>query len=240
MFRFLLAAPPLLLALPAAAADRAYTIGSFERIRVEGPFRVDVTLGKSPAASAQGDMRNTDRLNVRVEGDMLIVSANSNAWQEQANARDSSNSPAATILRVSTPNLRAATVIGGGQVTITGPMRGQRVDLSITGTGALTATGIVADQLIAAVTGSGTLTLAGKASKTRLSGNGPTRILAEKLIADDLSVRTDGSGDTVARARYTANINAAGIGGVTVYGTPTCVVNANVQGPVSCGERAAP
>lgn len=240
MLRFFLAAPLLLVAVPAAAADRAYSVGSFEKVRIDGPFRVELTLGKSPGAIAQGDMRNTDRLNLRVEGDTLIVSANSNAWQEQANTADSKRSPAATIVRVSTPTLRGAVVFGGGQLTISGPLRSQRVDLSVTGTGSITANAVTADQLIASVTGAGTMTLAGKAAKARLIGNGPTRIIADKLVADDLSVRTDGSGETTARARYTANVNAAGVGAVTVYGTPTCVVNKTVQGPVSCGERTAP
>jgi hypothetical protein len=244
MLRFLVALPAVLpaalVAFPALAADRTYTVGSFERIRIDGPFRVDLTVGKSPGATAQGDTRNTDRVNIRVEGDTLIVSANSNAWQEQADAARSTRSPAATIIRASTPRLRGAVVYGGGQLSISGPVRAQRVDLSVRGTGSLSATGIVADQLIASVTGPGTLTLGGKAAKARLSGDGPARILAEGLVTDDLSVRTDGNGETIARARITANINAAGVGAVTVYGKPTCVVNKNVQGPVSCGELLAP
>ncbi|QQV77440.1 DUF2807 domain-containing protein [Sphingomonas aliaeris] len=244
MIRFPLAfaasLPALLVASPALAADRTYSVGSFDRIRIDGPFRVELTVGKSPGATAQGDTRNTDRLNIRVEGDTLIVSASSTAWQEQANTASSNRSPAATIIRASTPRLRSATVYGGGQLSIAGPMRAQRVDLSVRGTGSLDVRAIDADQLIADVSGPGTMTLAGKAAKARISGNGPTRILAEKLVANDLSIRTDGNGETIARARFTTTVNAAGVGAVTVYGKPTCIVNKNVQGPVSCGELLVP
>lgn len=240
LFAIALTVPAMLGAGPAAAADRTYSVSSFERIRIDGPFRVDLTLGKSPAAVAQGDTRNTDRLDLRVEGDVLVVRAAPGAWEEQANSADATRSPAITVIRLSTPTLRGAVVVGGGQLTISGPLRGQRIDLSLTGTGSLTASAIATDQLIALVTGSGTLTLAGTAAKARLSGNGTTRIQAGNLVAGDLTVRTDGNGETVARARYTANINAAGVGAVTVYDAPTCVVNKNVQGPVSCGVKGTP
>ena len=42
-----------LAAAPAGAADRNYSIGSFERIRVDGAFEVKLTTGKSPAAIVQ-------------------------------------------------------------------------------------------------------------------------------------------------------------------------------------------
>lgn len=240
MLRFLALAPFLLLVAPASAAERTYSVSSFERIRVDGPFKVELTLGKAPSGKAEGDTRSTDRLDLRVEGDTLIVRAGTGAWEEQAAAKKPTQSPTATVIRVSTPNLTGATVIGGGQLTIAGPMRGQRITLALTGSGSLTAGGVAADQLIATVTGSGTLTLAGKAARARLSANGTTRIVADKLVADDLTLRTDGNGETTARARYTANVNAAGVGAVTVLGTATCVVNKNVQGPVSCGAATAP
>lgn len=240
MLRFLVLAPIVLLTVPAHAEDRTYSVSSFERIRIDGPFKVELTLGKAPSGKAVGDTRSTDRLDLRVEGDTLIVRAGTGAWEEQAAAKKPSHSPTATVIRVSTLNLNGATVIGGGQLTIAGPMRGQRITLTLTGSGSLTASGLAADQLIASVTGSGTLTLAGKAARARLSANGTTRIVADKLVADDLNLRTDGNGETTARARYTANINATGVGAVAVYGTATCVVNKNVQGPVSCGAAAGP
>ena len=41
-------------ALPAAAAERSYTLTSFDRIRVEGPFAVDLVTNRSPFARATG------------------------------------------------------------------------------------------------------------------------------------------------------------------------------------------
>jgi hypothetical protein len=60
------------------------------------------------------------------------------------------------------------------------------------------------------------------------------------LVADDLTVRTDGNGEMTAQARYTATIASAGVGSVTIYGKPTCTIRGNANGPVNCGNVMSP
>lgn len=234
LFVLLLAAPLTL--VPAAAQQRSYAIGSFDRVRVSGPYRVIVTLGVSPGAVAEGDMRATDALDIRVEGTTLIVQGRNSAWGEQP-AAGSSGAP---VIRVSTLAIRAVAMTGAGQVSIAGPFRGQRLDLAMSGSGTLDAPAIDADQLFVSVLGSGTMTLGGRAAIVRLTTSGTAGITASALDARDLTVRLDGSGAITASARYTAGINASGLGSVTVYGSPACTVNRNAQGPVSCGKQMAP
>ena len=99
----------------------------------------------------------------------------------------------------------------------------------------MTLTGADADQLIATVIGSGSMTLGGRAAKVRLLTSGAGGIAADRLLADDLTVRVEGTGATSAAARYTANVTTAGIGGVTVLGTPACTVKSLAGGPIQCG-----
>ncbi|MDO7841334.1 head GIN domain-containing protein [Sphingomonas immobilis] len=226
----------LIAATPAAAQQRSYSIGSFDRVRVSGPYRVIVTLGASPSGVAEGDMRVTDLLDIRVEGTTLIVKGRNSAWGEQPAA----GSSGAAVIRVSTQAIRAVTMTGAGQVSIAGPFRGQRIDLAMIGNGTLDAPALDADQLFASVLGSGSMTLGGRAAKVQLTTSGTAGITASALDAGDLTVRLDGSGAIAARARYTAGITASGLGSVTVYGTPACTVNRTAQGPVSCGKLAAP
>ena len=70
--------PLLALALPAApgiahAADRSFMVGSFTRVRVDGPFAVTIATGKSPGAKATGSNDALDALTVRVDGDTAVV-----------------------------------------------------------------------------------------------------------------------------------------------------------------------
>jgi hypothetical protein len=226
----------LLAFVPAHAAHRNYSIGSFDRIRVEGPFDVRLATNASPGASAEGDPKATQDLDIRVEGTTLIVSAGVGGWGEQPRG----GATEATVITVSTGMIRRATVIGGGKLTVAGPLRGQRIDLSLTGSGSLAASGIQADQLFVILLGSGDIALAGRAAKVNLTTSGPGTIAAAKLAAGDLTLRLDGNGETNATALYTANVTTTGIGAATVYGKPACTVKAVAGGPVSCGQLPAP
>ena len=226
----------LLLSVPTNAAERTYSIGSFDRIRVEGPFEVRLTTGASPGARAQGTPRATDGLDIRVEGTTLIVRAAVNGWGEQAVAGNAG----APVIHASTPAIRSATVIGGGQLTINGAIKGQRIDLSLTGSGSLGAGGLNADQLSATLFGSGSMKLGGRAAKVRLVTSGSGVIDAAPLSAGDLILRLEGPGEIRATARFTANVTTTGLGAATVYGTPACTVKASAGGPISCGKLPAP
>lgn len=226
----------ILLAGPAQAAERIYSVGSFDRIRVEGPFDVHVAIAPSPGARADGDRHATDNLDIRVEGMTLIVRAGVSGWGEQPVA----GAGGAPVVTVTTAAVRSAVVVGGGRLAITGPVRGQRIDLSLTGSGSLGVAGLDADQLFVTLLGSGDIALSGRAAKVRLSTSGPGRITAAPLVADDLTLRLDGNGETEATARYTADVTTTGIGAATVYGTPACTVKAVAGGPISCGKLPAP
>jgi hypothetical protein len=231
MARFLLAFALLAAAMPARAADRTYTIGSFDRVRVAGPFEVRLVVGGSPGARAEGDSDLLDRVEVEVNGGTLVVSMGINGWGERGAAASS-----VPVVTLSTPRLQSATVNGGGRLTIE-DMEGQALTLMVTGSGSIEATGLDARQLDATVIGTGSLRLAGEAAKARLASNGPASIDATGLEVDDLTLRTDGAGETHVAARYTADVNAVGVGRVVVDGSPACVVRpAQGHAPVVCGQ----
>ena len=100
---------------------------------------------------ATGDARGVDAVDLRVEGTMLIVRASANVWAEQPTGAQGG----LPVITVTTPSLRAATLIGGGRLAIDGPVRGQRIDLQLTGSGTMDVAGLEADQLFATVLGSG-------------------------------------------------------------------------------------
>src|SRR5881275_2847059 len=70
------AAVALTLAAPAGAASRNFGITSFEKVRVEGPFKVVLTTGVAPFARATGSPAALDRIAVEVRGNTLVVHTN--------------------------------------------------------------------------------------------------------------------------------------------------------------------
>ena len=221
----------VLLAAPAGAADRPVFAGSFDRLRVEGPFAVTVTAGRSPSARIGGDARQLDHVEVRLDGTTLVVRPTIERWEEQAEA-----GATPVTVTLATPVLSSVSVLGGGQIVIAGG-RSARLDLSVTGAGSIVLTGANADQANATVVGAGRIALAGRAAKARLLVNGAGRIDAEKLDTGELIVRVDGPGETLARARYTATVTNVGLGHVAIAGTPRCIVKSDAGGPVQCGVR---
>lgn len=222
----------LLLLLPAAvsAADRTVSVGvgSFDRLRVEGPFRVHVSAGP-PRATVSGDSRTIDAVDVHADGDTLVVRANNNGWGERPVV-----AAGPVTVTLSTPTLVRAVAAGGAEVTIA-RMRGDRVDLVLSGSGTMTVAAVDAAQLDAGVVGNGTITLAGRAARARLTVNGAGTMDAGALIADDLTLDHDGPGNSKAQARYTARVTHTGLGEVEVSGNARCTVKAAGGGPVRCG-----
>ncbi len=215
----------------AGAASRSYSVGSFDRVRVDGPFRVEIHTGASPGAAVDAGQALLDRVEIVSEGETLAVRYRVGQWSERGPSR---RADAPAVVRLSTGAVRTLLVGPGAEVTLD-RARGQRVDLSVTGAGVLTVAAAEADQLAATVIGAGSITLAGHAGRARLLTDGPGTIDAGALVANDLTVRLDGSGETRAAARYTAQVTDTGLGRVTVTGPAKCTVTAPAGGQVACG-----
>lgn len=236
MIRALLAFAMLLFAAPASAADRSFVVTNFDRIRVEGPFEVRVTIGQSSAsARATGDARVIANLSVEVQAGVLVVRKASNGWNEQGKVEGP-----APVITLTAPELRSALVIGGGKLVIAGKVRAARLDLQITGAGLMDASGIDADDLIVTAIGAGNVSLAGKSLRARMTISGAGGIAAIPLMAGDLTVRLEGPGEALASARYTADLTSTGLGRIVVIGNPKCTTRAQGGGPILCGPDAKP
>ena len=232
MIRALVLAPLFLIAAaaPAQAAERVWNIASFDRVRVDGPFEVRIATGSSPRATASAaDPALLERLRLDVQGTTLSLRLDRGTGDYAARGSD-----AATVFTLSTPALKGVTLLSGAKVLVT-RMAATRVDLGVTGTGALSVDEASAEQVNATVIGSGTISVGGRAGKARLVTNGPGTIDAAALSAGELFVSLDGSGETRAAARYAAEVASTGMGRVSVAGNPKCTVRAAAGGPVTCG-----
>lgn len=230
--RYLLFAP-LLAASPAFAAERTFPTGSFERVRVEGPFRVSIASG-SPGARASADQGTLDRLSIEVNGGTLTVRLGGAGWAERPGLAKAT----VPVITLSTPRLSSVAISAGAEVAVDA-LAGARADLTITGPGSLAVARADADQLVAKVIGTGTLAIAGRVRSARLSLNGSGAIAAPGLTADAATVRLEGPGEIALAARFTAQVTSSGLGRVTVTGNPKCTVAASAGGPVSCGTGTA-
>ena len=225
----LLALAGLSVAAPAMAADRAVTIGSVDRLRVEGAYTVTVRTGAAPALTLSGDRAAIDALEVRSDGGRLSIRTGSGGRPAGA--------PIAVVL--STPALRGVTVIGAAVVSVgamTGRGLGEGIDLSVSGTGTLSVAAVDTPRLTATLVGQGGIAIAGgRAGSARLVNNGGGSIEAATVQVGDLVAHQDGAGAIRASARYTAQVIDSGLGSITVAGAPRCTVRTPAGGSVTCG-----
>jgi hypothetical protein len=220
----------LLLAAPAAAAERRYSVTDFDRVEVTGPFEVVLTTGRASSARATGSAAALDRVTIDVQGATLRIRPNRSAWGGYPG-----DAAGPVRIEVGTRDLRTATVIGSGHLAID-RVKGLRVDLSVSGSGRLLVLQVDADNLRLGVLGAGRISAAGSAKQVTASLQGSGDLDAAALLADDVKLTSDTAGTVAIAARRTATVRANGAGDVEISGKPSCTVTGDAAGRVRCGK----
>jgi hypothetical protein len=220
----------ILAATPAVAAERGYSVTSFDRIRVEGPFAVTVSTGKGVSAKASGSEEALERVSVKVEGRTMLIRPNLSGWGGYPGKQTG-----AASIAVTTPGLDTAIVLGSGSLDID-RMKGPRVVLTVEGSGRVAVHAIDADNASLAVAGSGTIDAAGRAKEAAAVVRGTAEIRAGDLAISDLTLTSESAGAVTMQASRSAKVNALGIGAITVAGTAACEVRKVGGGPLTCGK----
>src|SRR5215208_2415235 len=103
----------VLLASPAGAATRNFGIEGFDRIRLDGPFKVRLTTGVAPFAKATGSAAAIDRVAIGRQGRTMIVHLNQSSWGGYPG-----EAPGPVEIALGTHELSAASVNGSGSLEI--------------------------------------------------------------------------------------------------------------------------
>jgi len=225
--------PLALLALgaasPAAAVERRYSVTDFDRVQVDGPYRVTLRTGLASGARAEGSQQAIDHVSVEVQGGILRVRRNRSAWGGYPG-----EGVGPVTVTLTTRDLRTATVVGSGSLDID-KVRGLRTDLSVSGNGSLSVGAVESDNLIVGLLGGGRITLAGRAKQMKATIQGSGDLAASALRADDAQIASDTAGKVAVAVARTAKVIATGPGDVEILGAPTCNVESKGSGQVSCG-----
>lgn len=223
------AAAAVTFAGPAAAAERRFTVTDFDRVVVEGPYRIRLETGRPPSASAAGSPQALDAVAIDVQGRTLRVRPNRSAWSGTPGA---ASGPVTVTL--SAHEIRAARVNGAAQLEL-GRVAGLRVDLALQGAGRLSAREIAADRLNVLLIGSGRMELGGTAGELRAEVRGWADLDGTALRTQGATLVTDTAGRVALTAARQATVAASGVGEVEIAGTSDCTVTGVSAGQVRCG-----
>jgi len=196
-------------AVPARAADRSYPVSDFNRLIVEGPYRVHLVVGGASRAVASGTREGLDRVSIESSGQTLRIRPLRNQWGANA---DGDAGPVTIELR--TRILRSARLIGPAILEVEGAGAGaapggKDVEFMIHGSGTLRATGVAADMLSLALLGAGSLDVAGTAESLRGQFQGTGNVAAANLAADTATITTNTVGAVALRVNGRAEINGS-------------------------------
>lgn len=230
MIRHLLAAVLSLgLVVPAAAAERRYSVNDFERVVVEGPFIVRLGVGHSSSATASGSQAALDRISIDTNGDTLRIRRNRTSWTGNPGVQ-----AGPVTVELTTRLLRSARLIGPATLEIE-RAEGLRVDLVVEGSGRLRASDVEADNLSIGLAGSGTLELSGTAEVLNADIQGTGDVDAANLRAENATIVTGTSGEFALEVTRAATVSAFGLGNVEIAGDGDCTVRGPSAGLVRCG-----
>jgi hypothetical protein len=214
-------------AAPAAAAERNFGVSGFDRVRVDGPYRVRLTTGVAPFARASGAAAGLDRVVVEVQGRTLIVRPDRSSWGGYPGS-----SAGSVEISVGTHELSMAWLNGAGSLEID-RVKGLSFDLSVQGAGSASIADVAVDQFEIALAGSGGASLAGSALKVTTVVRGIATLDAAGLTVKDATIGADGPATVRMTVTGTAKVDARGTGSVELTGNPSCTVRAAGSATVS-------
>jgi hypothetical protein len=187
----------------ASSADQTETrpAGKFSGIELRAPAEVVFSIGASPSITVSGPANLLPLLLTSIHDDVLTIELK----EPVALARD-------LKVVITNPSLRAVSLQGSGSMTASG-IRGDALNLSVSGSGSFVASGRV------------------KTVNVAIQGSGAVDVHA--VEANALNASVHGSGDLRGDASVSAIVNVAGSGDVRISGDPsTRIVNRSGSGDV--------
>ena len=220
-----------LASLPAAAAapttERNFSVPGFDRIRVDGPYKVSLKTGVAPFARATGTASSLDGVSVKVEGRTLVIREGTGGW---GGYPGEGRGP--VTIDVGTHDLNAIYINGAGALDVD-RIKGLSFELSIQGSGMARIDEVDVDQMKVGVAGAGSTRLAGRAARLTATVRGTSSFDADGLQVDDAVIGAEGPSTIRAQVSNSAKVDASGLVSVTLTGDPACTVKARGSASVT-------
>jgi hypothetical protein len=205
---------------PSDAATRNFGVSGFDRVRVDGPFKVRLATGVAPFAVATGSAGALDAVALDVQGRTLVVHNARSSWGGYPG-----EAKGPVEISIGTHELTAAWVNGSGSLAID-KATGLLFDLSVQGSGLASIGSAAVDQLKISISGSAGVKIAGTAPRLTATLQGMSTLDASSLIVKDATISAQGPATVNATVTGTAKVDVEGAASVGLTGDPACTVKA--------------
>jgi hypothetical protein len=218
-------APPA----PPAGPGKVYAPGAFDRLELGGAARVLVFQGERDQAFIAGDDEVQKGVEVQLANRQLVIRP-AGGWKFWHSDK--------LFVQVEMRELRQLSISGASDVHAPGPLRADRLKLSISGAGIARLDQLYAHQLTFAISGAGDGQLGGRVDDLALQISGKGKVIADRLQAQRARVNVSGIGNVVLWVTDDLSAHISGIGSVDYFGTPSVQRSVSGMGSINAkGDR---
>ncbi|HEY9090071.1 GIN domain-containing protein [Parasphingorhabdus sp.] len=216
----------------AQAAERKFSISSFEDVRIIGNINVSISTDRGVSASAEAANREVlDRVLLRKNGSQLIVSVQPKTSND---SHFSGDEPVTVTL--SSPVVKSITHSGSGAVALD-KLGGRDARARLSGFGVLTIGDVDSDTLNIAMTGGGQIIIAGQAKKGRIELLGSSVLDGSGLRLQTLDLVQRGPASSHVFVEKEVTISNNGTGKIQIDGRPNCSVRSGTTAQIICDPK---
>ena len=126
-------------------------------------------------------------------------------------------------IRLEAPSFTYLGMSGSGDVRAEGGLKGEKLDISISGSGDFDLTDLAYTDVKISISGSGDVVVGGSTERAELSISGSGDVKAKSLKAQSVKCRVSGSGDVSCFAAKELDASVSGSGDVVYSGNPSSV-----------------
>jgi hypothetical protein len=196
-------------------------VNDFSRINFGVSGDLFIEFGPDFEVTIEGSRSSVDDVITEVSGGRLTIKHENN-FRLRMNER--------VTVYVTMPEIEGLGVSGSGKAEIKDVVKGDDLNLSVSGSGRLVITGMDVENLDCGISGSGTINLDGNGSvgKADISISGSGDYYGEEVEIESLTVGVSGSGKCICNVSESLSASISGSGDVSYSGSPR--VNARVSG----------
>jgi len=195
-------------------AKDKFEVNDFTTIEASIAGNIEITQSNTTSVTADGSEDMLDLLDVRMDNGKLVLEMEDRhvkKWKKNANKLN---------IHITTPTLSKVVFEGVGNIVINETFTTPELVISSTGVGNFTALGLNSDFVKVDSEGVGNTILGGKAERLEIDSEGVGNVEADKLIARETIVSSEGVGNVSCYASEYLKIRSQGIGNVKYFGKP--------------------
>lgn len=218
-----------------SSVERHFAITGFDRVRVVGGDRIEMTTGQPFAVSARGQRELIDKVHVRRDGTTLVIERGRSPrmhwsgwgwWRAFASDR--------VRITVALPRLARVESIGAPRIDVD-TVRGEAFEARMEGAGRIDIDELSVQRARFDLAGAGEVRAEGHVAQLigRLKGAGELRL--RRLRADQADIEVAGAGSVRAAVEGPARVATLGAGKVDLGTKARCTITRDGIGKVRCG-----